>query len=186
MSNQGFFSGDPHTEWLVNDSGPDREMQLLENFSFTDPNNRVWPAPKTSVIDGASIPTALWSLVGSPYTDDYRRASVVHDVACKTLGVPRKDADIMFFHACRAGGCGFFQACVLYAGVRIGAWVGLNMMMAKLPPAPLLFREHMNALTSDEQYLQKKLLAISQDMKPLTEDASFEEIDSIIDQHLKI
>ena len=109
MPNYGTFSGNPKTEWLADTLGVDRDMQLLEDFAFTDPNGRVWPAPKGAVVNGASIPRPLWSAVGSPYTDDYRRASVVHDVACNTPSVPRKEADVMFFFACRAGGCSASQ-----------------------------------------------------------------------------
>ena len=110
MSNHGSFSGNPKTEWLSDASNPDRDMSLLADFSFTDPDGKVWTAPKGSVVNGASIPQPLWSTVGSPYTDDYRRASVVHDVACNTPGVPRKTADVMFYHACLTGGCGALQA----------------------------------------------------------------------------
>lgn len=111
MATHGSFSEDPQTEWITDPEKADRNMKLLADFSYTDPNNRVWLAPKGSKINGASIPRPLWSTVGSPYTDDYRRASIVHDVACAPdSGVPRKDADAMFFHACRAGGCDAVQA----------------------------------------------------------------------------
>ena len=71
MSNHGTFSGNPKTEWLVNASEEDRDMRLLEDFDYTDPDGRVWPAPKDSIVNGASIPRPLWSTVGSPYTDGY-------------------------------------------------------------------------------------------------------------------
>lgn len=118
----GNFSSNPKTEWL---SGPgdDRKMKLLEEFWYADPKGRKWVAPKDSVIDGASIPEALWSTVGSPYTGDYRRASITHDVACRQTGVSRDEADQMFYHACISGGCSVSQARILYAGVRVGAWV---------------------------------------------------------------
>jgi hypothetical protein len=66
----------------------------------------------------------LWTSVGSPYTGNYRRASIVHDVACVAAsGNPgkRREADRMFFQACRAGGCSIAEATILYVGVRIGA-----------------------------------------------------------------
>src|SRR5437867_734231 len=121
MSNHGSFSGNPKTEWLVDSDGADRDMKVIEDFWYIDPDGRTWSAKAGSIINGASIPRPLWSLVGSPYTDDYRRASIVHDVACNDPAVDRKDADVMFFHACRAGGCSPLQARWLYAGVRIGA-----------------------------------------------------------------
>ena len=47
-------------------------MGLLKKFSFKDPDAQEWAAPAGAVIDGASIPRALWTIVGSPYTGDYR------------------------------------------------------------------------------------------------------------------
>ncbi|PYJ14178.1 MAG: hypothetical protein DME93_00675 [Verrucomicrobia bacterium] len=70
------------------------------------------------------MPRALWTLVGSPYTGDYRRASIVHDKACDDAlhdVQARREADRMFYHACRAGGCSIQEATWLYIGVRIGA-----------------------------------------------------------------
>jgi hypothetical protein len=120
------FADDPETIWL-SEPGSDRNMALLQDFWFIDRQGRRWDAPKASVIDGASIPRPLWSLIGSPYTGDYRRASIVHDVACDQAGtdpVARRAADRMFFEACRAGGCSIRDATLLYIGVRIGAWWG--------------------------------------------------------------
>jgi choline dehydrogenase-like flavoprotein len=97
MSKHGSFSGNPKTEWLVDENGADRDMALIEEFWYLDPGGRKWAAPKGSVINGASMPRPLWSTVGSPYTDDYRRASIVHDVAYDDPTVQRKDADIMFY-----------------------------------------------------------------------------------------
>lgn len=124
----GNFSANPRTEWLV-DGGEDRNMLMLEDFWYVDPQGRRWEAPRNSVINGASIPVALWSSVGSPYTDDYRRAAVVHDVACANPEIVRDEADEMFYFACLCGGCSLFKSKILYAGVRIGAAVRKNMFM---------------------------------------------------------
>jgi hypothetical protein len=99
-------------------------MQVLEDFWFKDPAGKTWLTPANWEIDGASIPRALWTLVGSPYTGDYRRASIVHDKACDdAVGnvAARRAADKMFYHACREGGCSIYEATLLYIGVRIGA-----------------------------------------------------------------
>lgn len=118
------FSDDPETVW---DTEPkNRTMTLLKDFWFIDPSKEEWRAPKDSGVDGASIPKFLWSTVGSPYTGAYRRASIVHDIACKAAGkdyAKRLAADKMFFHACLTGGCSTWEAIVLYIGVRFGAWM---------------------------------------------------------------
>ena len=119
----GRFSGDPDAIWLTEGS-PDRRMCLVTEFTFTDPKGKLWITPAQYRIDGASIPRALWAIVGSPYTGDYRRASIVHDKACDDAQgdkAKRRAADRMFYHACRAGGCSIRQSTILYLGVRIGA-----------------------------------------------------------------
>jgi hypothetical protein len=125
MSKHGEFSGEPETRWLTEPNDPDRRMNLLRDFTFTDPEGKAWEVPAGyDKMDGASIPRALWTLVGSPYTGDYRRASIVHDRACDEARGDkdkRRAADRMFYHACRAGGCSVRQAAILYIGVRIGA-----------------------------------------------------------------
>ncbi len=125
----GIFSGNPRTEWL-SAKGDDRDMRLIEAFWYLDPQGRRWDVPAGTVISGASIPRTLWSSVGSPYTGDYRRASVVHDAAINTPGVIRDDADTMFYFACLAGGCSQLQAKLLYAGVRLGSWASAKQFFA--------------------------------------------------------
>jgi hypothetical protein len=184
MPTYGTFSGNPKTEWLEDTRFPDRNMQLLENFSYTDPNDRVWSAPKGSKIDGASIPRPLWVMVGSPYTDDYRRASIVHDVACEDPTVNRKEADVMFYYACLAGGCGPYQAQVLYAGVRIGAWSNTFLPRDTFRPNNMLFQPEGSSHT-DGVYLQKKLETIAADIRSQDNELSITQLESLIQKHIK-
>ncbi|MDO1558660.1 DUF1353 domain-containing protein [Brevundimonas sp. 2R-24] len=167
----GVFSGEPLAQWLTAPSGG-RMMKLLEAFTFTEARTgRLWSAPAGFVVDGASIPRALWSIVGSPYTGNYRRASIVHDKACvdfPTDGPERKAADVMFQAACRAGGCGAFQASILYAGVRIGSsWAkekGLtqrdeaNEVWLETPPEDRELQERFRALGRDLQVQEKRFV----------------------------
>lgn len=126
----GVFSGEPRTVWLT-EPGADRRMELVELITFKDAAGRVWDAPAGHRVDGASIPRALWTLVGSPYTGDYRRASILHDVACDRHpqdGPERRAGDEMFYAACRAGGCGRLEAKLLFLGVRLGSsWAGKSV-----------------------------------------------------------
>lgn len=185
MQDHGAFSGNPKTEWLTDVDGPDRDMRLLEDFCYIDPDHREWVAPKGATVNGASIPRALWAVVGSPYTDDYRRASIVHDVACESPSVDRKDADVMFYHACRAGGCEANRAAVLYAGVRIGAWasqtVPLDACMADegTPGTERIRRPSAAAMSG-------KLTDISAEITDIGDDPSIEELDAVIARHLSL
>jgi hypothetical protein len=178
MSN-GSFSGNPKTEWLTSSIKPDRDMKLLEDFWYEDPSGRKWTAISGSIVDGATIPPALWSVVGSPYSGDYRCASIVHDVACDDPGVPRKEADKMFYFACLAGGCSTSQAQVLYIGVRIGAWVG------PLPfgPEDMVLRPR-GVVGLQEAQIHRKfsdvLLRVDQEHREL----SFDELERLVDDEL--
>ena len=54
-------------------------MILKEPFYYIDSKEKQWLVPAGTVVNGATIPFPLWSVIGSPYIGDYRQASVVHD-----------------------------------------------------------------------------------------------------------
>lgn len=138
-------------------------MQLLEDFTYTDPQGRVWRANVNSVVNGASIPQALWSAIGSPYAGKYRNASIVHDVYCVLYeGNPskRKEADIMFAQACLCGGCTPRETRRLYAGVRAGA-MG-NVFTSRS--------------ASDATVVQETYRRLAHTMIQLDDDSPFDEI----------
>lgn len=112
------YQGEVRTEWLVQEKA-DRDMKLLEDFSFTDSEGYTWKASKGDTINGASIPQFLWSLVGSPFTGDYRRASVIHDVACHKKEKPSRNVHRMFYEAMLADGFPEASAQQFYAAVRL-------------------------------------------------------------------
>jgi hypothetical protein len=81
-------------------------VTLLSDLSFVDPDGLSWISPKGLVTDGASIPRALWSIVGSPFTGNYRRAAVIHDRFCDTRDRSWRATHYVFYLASRADGCG--------------------------------------------------------------------------------
>lgn len=177
----GTFSENPQAEWLA--AGDDRRMRLLRDFWYDDPAGRRWPAPAGSVVDGASIPAPLWSTVGSPYTGAYRRASIVHDVACDDPAVPRRAADEMFYHACRAGGCSPAQAELLYAGVRIGAWLPRVRLWAEDATRPLLARGHVQPALTDDS-VRTTFQEIAADLAARPGPRPFAALEALVDRHL--
>jgi hypothetical protein len=115
----GEFSGTPKIEFIDTPGAPNRNVRVIDDFTFTEAANRtVWDAPVGSIIDGASIPRVLWTLVGSPFTGDYVYASIVHDVACDTRSRPWRDTHYMFYLACLAGGTKRGRAKLMYLAVR--------------------------------------------------------------------
>lgn len=118
MANGTFF-GDVITKWLAH-PGEDRKMELQEQFGFTDSNGVDWIAEPGDVVDGASIPELVWNrIVGTPFVGDYRRASVVHDVAVKKKMRNSREAHRMFYEAMRADGVPEDRALIMYTAVRL-------------------------------------------------------------------
>jgi hypothetical protein len=106
------FSGNPVLEFL-----PDgRNMRLYKDFSFAD-TKRIWLAPAGCIINGASIPTFLWSVAGSPFVGMYRNAAVLHDYFCGEKTEPWREVHAMFKLAMIVGGVSEFKATYMFQGV---------------------------------------------------------------------
>jgi Protein of unknown function (DUF1353) len=113
------FEGNVDTRWLVH-GGADREMELLSPFAFVDSTGYRWAAHPGEKVDGASIPDQVWStVVGTPFIGDYRRASVVHDVACERHERTSREAHRMFYEAMLADGTEKARALLFYTAVRL-------------------------------------------------------------------
>lgn len=114
----GYFNGPVDTRW-----NPDgRTMTVLTELRYTDPNGTVWTAPAGSVIDGASIPRALWTFMGGPFEGKYRNASVLHDVAYDQKNRPPAECDRMFYNAMRCSGVGAVEAKTMYYSLLRFGW----------------------------------------------------------------
>ncbi len=111
------FYGDVIARWLPESP---REMELVSPFSFIDKYGFKWFAPCGSIVDGASIPRLFWRFIGSPFVGKYRRASVIHDVYCKTKSMPHKKVHKMFYEAMLADGVSKIKAKQMYLAVKIG------------------------------------------------------------------
>lgn len=132
----GVFSAPPKIEFIDTPSGPNRNVRVLEDFTFTQAaDGTVWNAPSGSLVDGASIPQVLWSFVGSPFTGDYFYASIVHDVACDARIRPWRQVHYMFYQACLAGGTAPLRAKLMYLAVRTFGPRWLSPSLARLASA---------------------------------------------------
>jgi hypothetical protein len=120
INHNGSFQGQVMSLWMVEKGERDRKMKLLEDFGYIDPEGVTWAAPNGSIINGASIPAFLWGpLVGSPYTGDYRMASVVHDVACDERTQPYEKVHLMFYYAMLCGETQPWLAKMMYTAVKL-------------------------------------------------------------------
>lgn len=92
---------------------------------YTDPTGYRWKAPKGTVTDGASIPTACLSFIGDRRDARWRGAALLHDAYCgqaNTTGDSYRKAtwqrvNRMFYDACLAGGTPRMKASLMYSAV---------------------------------------------------------------------
>ena len=115
-SEYGSFDGPIVMEWLEH-QGPDRKMRVAKAVTFRDRNGKEWTVPEKAIIDGASIPQFFWSLFGSPFVGDYRRASVIHDHFWKGESETWRAVNRMFYDAALAGGTPQIKAKAMYAAL---------------------------------------------------------------------
>ncbi|GLS33871.1 Protein of unknown function [Mesorhizobium albiziae] len=115
----GSFTGDFEFRWLNEPTNQHRIMRSLGENSFKDDDGKVWLVPKGTKIDGASIPPVLWTFAGSPFTGNYRRASVVHDFYCDTDTEFRSAIHKMFRDAMAADGISGWELASKYAAVSV-------------------------------------------------------------------
>ena len=109
----GRFVGDVTAKWLPNG----RDMELTEPFAYVDAKGVEWSVPKGAVVDGASIPRALWSIVGPPFTGKYRKSSVVHDHFAATMSRPWQDVHEAFYQAALTEGNSILHSKLMYGAV---------------------------------------------------------------------
>ncbi|GAA4371884.1 DUF1353 domain-containing protein [Hymenobacter koreensis] len=114
----GKFLGTPELEFITDVNTPNPTAKLLNDFLFVEVTGIRWTAPAGSLVDASSIPHALWTLFGSPFTASYAHAFIIHNVACNARVRPWQDVHQMFYHACLAGGIALGLAKVMYLAVR--------------------------------------------------------------------
>ena len=105
MKEKEKFIGKVVALWMAND----HEMRLLEDVTYVDSNGKEWTAPEGAIVDGASIPKFLWSVIGSPFVGKYRRPSVIHDHYCVTQDRPSREVHKAFCEMMKVEGVSSFR-----------------------------------------------------------------------------
>lgn len=136
------------------DDGTGNEIDiLLADFTYIDKEGKTWTATKDLPWDGASIPRALWTPVGSPKTGCHKLPSIVHDEYYKRHaqhGETRREVDEMFYQACRAKGVCRAKAATMYYALR---WFGDRWDSSDLPACSLDAGQQELFLVELERYL---------------------------------
>lgn len=146
----GRFEGNVVATWPLHER---RVMVLTEDFTYVAPDGVRWKAPKGAKVDGASIPRVFWTIVGSPYVGEYRRASVVHDVACNEEKRSWQSVHRMFYTAMRADGVSEAKAKLMYAAVYMGGpkWELRSSPLIGVARIPSVTSTMIRAVSADYQ-----------------------------------
>jgi hypothetical protein len=111
----GAFCGRVEVAWLADDP---RQMKLLAPVTFRDWQGYSWRAYSGAIVNGASVPRFFWRL-WPPCVGRYRRATVLHDVACEDRTRPSPDVHRMFYEAMRTDGTNLVTAWLMWLAVRV-------------------------------------------------------------------
>lgn len=107
---------------------PDRMCRIDRALRFTVPatNGLTWaskafgdPASEDGTTDGASIPQAVWGLIGLPYDPLFLRPAILHDHYTYEENLVRdwRDTHRMFFYALREEGVDAVTAQIMFYAV---------------------------------------------------------------------
>ncbi len=160
-----------------------RDMELVRPFSYVDSHNVIWPVPAGTRVDGASIPTVFWSLIGAPYTGKFREASVIHDYYCAARTRHWKAVHKVFLDGMLTRGVDKAQAQLMYLAVyRFGPrWdFDIDACYCKGCPIcanPILRRvaKHQSPYKADEfEELRSKLLTGRLSLEELEDAADYQ------------
>ena len=70
--------------------------------------------------DGASIPKAFWSVIGSPFNGAYVPPAVIHDGLYASEALPREVCDEIFLELMKQFGVSYVKRYSMYWSVRAG------------------------------------------------------------------
>jgi len=77
-----------------------------------------YTVPSGFITDGASIPKAFWSLVGSPFTGKYVKVAILHDYLYSGAeNVSFEEANRIFYNGLREAGVNRLKAFLMYKAV---------------------------------------------------------------------
>ncbi len=149
----GSYEGEVVAKWISDE----REMELVESFTYIDPSGKRWTAAPGAVINGASIPSVFWSVIGGPFEGRFRKASVLHDAACENQTESWQDVHRMFYNACRCSCVGIGKAQTMYWAVyQFGPrWAPAGSEEAMILPAALTKK---SVVAKAERYFDKQEL----------------------------
>lgn len=138
LCSSSFGKGDYLDQLVLRDYGDGRQFIVESEYRYADSRNTLWTVPKGTVVNGASIPEYLWSLVGGPWEGLYRNASVIHDYFFDRRQYDSDSVHWVFYDAMITSGVSAFKAKVMYYAVlRFNPrWKALELTKQPCPIKP--------------------------------------------------
>ena len=99
------------------------QWAILEYFRYYSDMAGLIIVPAGFVSDGASIPSVLWGVVGSPWSGKYPHAALVHDYLYFKQDFTRAISDKIFIEAMGILGVNWFKRRLMYRAVRTFGWL---------------------------------------------------------------
>lgn len=93
------------------------QLMVRRKFAFYDSRGVKWTAEEGSIVDGASIPSALKPLLGHSFETPFLAAAVLHDIYCQSKTRSRKETNDMFLEALITNGVNWIKAYLMWAAV---------------------------------------------------------------------
>jgi len=123
---------------LLKDVGDGRQFELLNDYAYQDSKDTVWTVPKGEKVNGASIPSYLWSIAGGPWEGLYRNASVIHDYFFRTKQYDSDSVHWVFYDAMLTSGVNPTKAKIMYFAVlRFNPrWKAITLSKKPCPTSP--------------------------------------------------
>ena len=94
------------------------EFELLSEYRYKTSEEIIWVVPKGFVVNGASIPYQVWSVVGGPWSGRYRNAAVVHDWMCEEAIIDSNYVHRLFYDMMIESGVERVKARIMYIAVK--------------------------------------------------------------------
>jgi hypothetical protein len=110
------YEGIPTVQFLSDG----RQVKLVDALVFHDNAESEWAVPAGAIVDGASIPRVLWSIVGGPFEGKYRDASIIHDWFCDRRTRTWQATHRVFYEAMIVSKVTVRRAKIMYFGVYWG------------------------------------------------------------------
>lgn len=107
------------------------QWAIIADFRYNSPMVGTITVPKGFVTDGASIPSILWGVIGSPWSGNYPEAAVIHDYVYRKQEFTRAICDKIFLEAMSILGVSLLKRRLMFRALRIFGWLAWKNKRSK-------------------------------------------------------